>query len=156
MQLVFSRATNDCPSAHFTCLGPTRGRPNIKLLACGTPALVGATSTSPHLSQDFNSLSCPSTALLALCRLCCWRSRCSIDTPIQSTTTNIDTMANHKRSHSPSQSGPRTTAPDLEILADQVTLRPSGYVEPLEQHGGGDKERNLVEHMAKFRSSPLE
>lgn len=60
-----------------------------------------------------------------------------------------------------SQAGrpPRTTAPDLEILADQVTLRPSGYVEPLEKPnigGGGDKERNLVEHMAKFRSSPLE
>lgn len=55
------------------------------------------------------------------------------------------------------QPPPRTTAPDLEILADQVTLRPSGYVEPLKQQKGDvDKERNLVEHMAKFRSSPLE
>ena len=54
------------------------------------------------------------------------------------------------------QSPPRTSAPDLEILADQVTLRPSGYVEPLERPNDGDKERNLVEHMAKFRSSPLE
>ncbi len=56
------------------------------------------------------------------------------------------------RDHSPS----RTSAPDLEILSDQVTLRPAGYVEPLERLHGGDKERNLVEHMAKFRSSPLE
>lgn len=54
---------------------------------------------------------------------------------------------------------PRDTAPDLEILADQVTLRPSGYVEPLPKKtraGAGEGEQNLVEHMAKFRSSPLE
>lgn len=53
-------------------------------------------------------------------------------------------------------SGPRNSAPDLEILGDQVTLHPSGYVEPPEKAGGGDKERNLVEHMARFRSHPLE
>lgn len=53
---------------------------------------------------------------------------------------------------------PRDTAPDLEILNDQVTLRPSGYVEPLKKTkaGIGEGEQNLVEHMAKFRSSPLE
>lgn len=52
---------------------------------------------------------------------------------------------------------PRTSAPDLEILGDQVTLHPSGYIEPPERkQDGGDKERNLVEHMARFRSSPLE
>lgn len=51
---------------------------------------------------------------------------------------------------------PRTSAPDLEILGDQVTLHPSGYVEPPARTQDGDKERNLVEHMARFRSSPLE
>lgn len=56
-----------------------------------------------------------------------------------------------------SPSSPRTSAPDLEILGDQVTLHPSGYIEPPERlQDGGDKERNLVEHMARFRSSPLE
>jgi hypothetical protein len=50
----------------------------------------------------------------------------------------------------------RTSAPDLEILGDQVTLHPSGYIEPPERPQDGDKERNLVEHMARFRSSPLE
>jgi hypothetical protein len=50
----------------------------------------------------------------------------------------------------------RASAPDLEILGDQVTLHPSGYIEPPEQPQDGDKERNLVEHMARFRSSPLE
>ncbi|KAB8297930.1 hypothetical protein EYC80_001712 [Monilinia laxa] len=53
-------------------------------------------------------------------------------------------------------SPPRTSAPDLEILGDQVTLHPSGYIEPPERPHGGEKERNLVEHMARFRSSPLE
>ncbi|PMD35963.1 glycerol-3-phosphate acyltransferase [Hyaloscypha variabilis F] len=53
-------------------------------------------------------------------------------------------------------SSPRTSAPDLEILGDQVTLHPSGYVEPPARRQDGDKERNLVEHMARFRSSPLE
>lgn len=55
-----------------------------------------------------------------------------------------------------SSSPPRTSAPDLEILGDQVTLHPSGYIEPLERPHDGEKERNLVEHMARFRSSPLE
>lgn len=51
-----------------------------------------------------------------------------------------------------SSSARASAAPDLEILGDQVTLHPSGYVEP----EGRDKEQNLVEHMARFRSSPLE
>ncbi|ESZ95389.1 glycerol-3-phosphate acyltransferase [Sclerotinia borealis F-4128] len=55
-----------------------------------------------------------------------------------------------------SSSPPRTSAPDLEILGDQVTLHPSGYIEPPERPHDGEKERNLVEHMARFRSSPLE
>lgn len=49
-----------------------------------------------------------------------------------------------------------TSAPDLEILGDQVTLHPSGYIEPPARAQHGDKERNLVENMARFRSSPLE
>ncbi|KAH9220114.1 putative acyltransferase [Leptodontidium sp. 2 PMI_412] len=53
-------------------------------------------------------------------------------------------------------SGPRTSAPDLEILGDQVTLHPSGYIEPPEKRKDADRERNLVENMARFRSSPLE
>lgn len=53
-------------------------------------------------------------------------------------------------------SGPRTSAPDLEILGDQVTLHPSGYIEPPEKKKDADRERNLVENMARFRSSPLE
>lgn len=60
-------------------------------------------------------------------------------------------MADNKTS-----SPPRTSAPDLEILGDQVTLHPSGYIEPPERPHDGEKERNLVEHMARFRSSPLE
>jgi hypothetical protein len=56
----------------------------------------------------------------------------------------------------PRDSSPRTSAPDLDILGDQVTLHPSGYVEPPARAQDGDKERNLVEHMARFRSSPLE
>jgi hypothetical protein len=54
----------------------------------------------------------------------------------------------------PDPRGP--SAPDLEILGDQVTLHPSGYIEPPERPQDGDKERNLVENMARFRSSPLE
>ncbi|KAI4246773.1 MAG: hypothetical protein L6R40_001802 [Gallowayella cf. fulva] len=46
------------------------------------------------------------------------------------------------------------SAPDLDILGDQVTIHPGGYVEP---HAPDDaSERNLVEHMARFRESPLD
>ena len=51
--------------------------------------------------------------------------------------------------------GPQASAPDLDILGDQVTIHPTGYVEPPpSQHEG--QERNLVEHMARFRESPLD
>ncbi|KAL9127749.1 MAG: hypothetical protein Q9217_003432 [Psora testacea] len=46
------------------------------------------------------------------------------------------------------------SAPDLDILGDQVTIHPGGYVEPLSKLK--DRERNLVEHMARFRESPLD
>lgn len=46
------------------------------------------------------------------------------------------------------------SAPDLDILGDQVTLHPGGYVEPPSKDEGS--ERNLVEHMARFRESPLD
>ena len=54
----------------------------------------------------------------------------------------------------PSESS-SSSAPDLDILGDQVTIHPAGYVEPPpSQHDG--QERNLVEHMARFRESPLD
>ena len=46
------------------------------------------------------------------------------------------------------------SAPDLEILGDQVALLPVGYVQPKPQDG--DREKNLVEHMARFRESPFD
>ncbi|KAI4236898.1 MAG: hypothetical protein LQ349_002259 [Xanthoria aureola] len=49
---------------------------------------------------------------------------------------------------------PPTSAPDLEILGDQVTIHPGGYVQPTVPEDG--PERNLVEHMARFRESPLD
>ena len=50
---------------------------------------------------------------------------------------------------------PQDAAPDLEILGDQVTINPSGYVEP-PSTGREGQERNLVEHMARFRESPFD
>ena len=47
------------------------------------------------------------------------------------------------------------SAPDLDILGDQVTIHPTGYVPPSSTRSG-DEERNLVEHMARFRESPLD
>ncbi len=48
------------------------------------------------------------------------------------------------------------SAPDLEILGNQVTVHPAGYF--AEPQGAPDdaSERNLVEHMARFRQSPLD
>jgi hypothetical protein len=57
---------------------------------------------------------------------------------------------------SPGMGDPKDSAPDLELLGDQVTFQPRGYIEPLQSSEDGDKERNLVEHMARFRTSPLE
>ena len=45
-------------------------------------------------------------------------------------------------------------APDLELLGDTITLQPRGFEQDVQEDG--DKERNLVEHMARFRTSPLE
>lgn len=47
------------------------------------------------------------------------------------------------------------SAPDLDILGDQVTIHPAGYVQPLPT-SHGDQEQNLVEHMARFRESPFD
>lgn len=47
------------------------------------------------------------------------------------------------------------SAPDLDILGDQVTIHPTGYVQPPSSQSAGH-ERNLVEHMATFRESPLD
>ncbi|KAI4147216.1 MAG: hypothetical protein L6R39_003194 [Caloplaca ligustica] len=49
---------------------------------------------------------------------------------------------------------PQPSAPDLDILGDQVTLHPGGYVEPPPQVDA--LERNLVGNMARFRESPLD
>ncbi|KAK8105079.1 acyltransferase [Apiospora kogelbergensis] len=46
----------------------------------------------------------------------------------------------------------RDSAPDLQILGDQITLQPRSYVEPAQQ----EKEEALMHHMARFRSEPLQ
>ncbi|KAG9244260.1 acyltransferase [Calycina marina] len=58
-----------------------------------------------------------------------------------------------KRS-SPTPSGNSGHAPDLELLGDTITLQPRGFEQDTPEDG--DKEQNLVEHMARFRASPLE
>lgn len=47
------------------------------------------------------------------------------------------------------------SAPDLEILGDQITIHPGGYGEPASTSKEAP-ERNLVEQMARFREAPLE
>ncbi|KAL9636077.1 MAG: hypothetical protein Q9204_002391 [Flavoplaca sp. TL-2023a] len=49
---------------------------------------------------------------------------------------------------------PQPSAPDIDILGDRVTIHPGGYVEPVVPEDA--PERNLVEHMARFRESPLD
>ena len=58
---------------------------------------------------------------------------------------------------SPKLAGAASAAPvpDLQILGDQVTLQP-GTDPPSTRPGGAPGERNLVEHMARFRESPFE
>lgn len=48
-----------------------------------------------------------------------------------------------------------SSAPDLQILGDEITLQPSGYVEP---DGGAHegKEEALMNQFASFRSEPLQ
>jgi 1-acyl-sn-glycerol-3-phosphate acyltransferase len=48
-----------------------------------------------------------------------------------------------------------TSAPDLQILGDQITLQPSGYLEP-PKAPDNEKEEVLMKHMARFRSEPLQ
>lgn len=49
------------------------------------------------------------------------------------------------------------TAPDLEIVGDQVTLHPSGFTGGSDsQEDDGITERNLVRHMARFRENPFD
>jgi hypothetical protein len=48
-----------------------------------------------------------------------------------------------------------TSAPDLDILGDQVKIHPGGYIEPPAERDSSH-ERNLVENMARFRESPLD
>ncbi|KAI1497868.1 acyltransferase [Biscogniauxia marginata] len=47
----------------------------------------------------------------------------------------------------------RDSAPDLQILGDQITLQPRSYVEARRD---GDQEEALMHHMARFRSEPLQ
>jgi hypothetical protein len=51
--------------------------------------------------------------------------------------------------------GSSETPPDLEIAGDQITVHPSGYTESSSKHDG-PQERNLVEHMARFRQRPFD
>jgi hypothetical protein len=45
------------------------------------------------------------------------------------------------------------SAPDLQILGDEITLQPSGFVEP---EGAGDQEKALMHQFASFRAEPLQ
>lgn len=47
------------------------------------------------------------------------------------------------------------TAPDLEIVGSKVTLHPSGFTGGAESQDDGITERNLVQHMARFRENPF-
>ncbi|KAF2143903.1 uncharacterized protein K452DRAFT_268378 [Aplosporella prunicola CBS 121167] len=53
---------------------------------------------------------------------------------------------------------PPPSAPDLSILGDQVALHPAGYSSTaLAKHdNNGSPDRNLVEGMARFRTSPMD
>ena len=48
-----------------------------------------------------------------------------------------------------------TSAPDLQILGDEVTLQPSGFVESPRIVREG-KEEALMDKFASFRSEPLQ
>jgi hypothetical protein len=51
---------------------------------------------------------------------------------------------------------PRDSAPDLRILGDEITLQPSGFVQPpAAELRAEDNEEALMQHMAHFRSEPL-
>jgi hypothetical protein len=48
------------------------------------------------------------------------------------------------------------TAPDLEIVGDQVTIQPSGFTGGFDSQDDAVTERNLVQHMARFRENPFD
>ncbi|KAL6891633.1 acyltransferase domain-containing protein [Trichoderma longibrachiatum] len=48
-----------------------------------------------------------------------------------------------------------SSAPDLQILGDEITLQPSGFVEP-KPAAQEDKEEALMNHSHSFRSEPLQ
>ncbi|KAH7376660.1 acyltransferase [Plectosphaerella cucumerina] len=60
-------------------------------------------------------------------------------------------MASNKNKRA---SAPNDSPPDLQILGDEITLQPSGYFEPSTRKD--EKEEALMEHMARFRSEPLQ
>ena len=69
-------------------------------------------------------------------------------------------IASEVRNSSSTMSSPKspsasTSAPDLDILGDQITIHRSGYVKPPSPQDA-NPEQNLVEHMARFRESPLD
>lgn len=48
-----------------------------------------------------------------------------------------------------------SSAPDLQILGDEITLQPSGFVEP-RGVSQDDKEEALMNQTHSFRSEPLQ
>ncbi|KAF9894700.1 hypothetical protein FE257_006590 [Aspergillus nanangensis] len=57
----------------------------------------------------------------------------------------------------PSQKSPvDQSAPDLEIVGDKLTLHPSGFTGGPEPQDDQIMERNLVQHMSRFRQNPFE
>lgn len=48
-----------------------------------------------------------------------------------------------------------SSAPDLQILGDEITLQPSGFVEP-KGLAHEDKEEALMNQSPSFRSEPLQ
>lgn len=56
----------------------------------------------------------------------------------------------------PSEKPPVDSAPDLEIVGDKLTIHPSGFTGGPEPQDDQITERNLVHHMARFRSNPFD
>lgn len=48
-----------------------------------------------------------------------------------------------------------TSAPDLQILGDEITFQPSGYIAPENQAHEG-KDEALMNQFASFRYEPLQ
>lgn len=59
-------------------------------------------------------------------------------------------------SHNEDDVDPSTnSAPDLQILGDEVTLQPSGFVQPPPRNIPEGKEEALMDKFASFRSEPF-